>query len=95
MDKSTLTYFSVGVDEINKRFGAHKGTIEGPNATAPRHADLRQEFIAFAMHLDAILPPGRAKAVALAELESCSIWAHKGIAELAPADTQLEVEFRE
>lgn len=93
------SYSSVGVDELQNRFGFHKGTIEGPNATAPRHSDLRIEFLRFADLLDTILPPGRAKAVALTELESASMWAHKAIAQLAPvvledsAARQLPVKF--
>ena len=71
-------------DEIANRFGFHKGTIEGPNATAPRHAALRHEFSNFATMLDAVLPDGRAKSVAFTELETASMWAHKAIAEQAP-----------
>ena len=39
---------AIGKEEIENRFGFHKGTLEGPNATAPRHAALRKEFRAFA-----------------------------------------------
>lgn len=74
----------IGRIEIENRFGFHKGTIEGPNATAPRHADLRRVFMDFAEHLDAVLPDGRAKSVALTELEAASMWAHKAIANDAP-----------
>ena len=74
----------LGADEIENRFGFHKGTIEGPNATAPRHAELRVNFKSFANHLDHVLPPGRAKSLALTELEAASMWAHKAIAETAP-----------
>ena len=74
----------VGDEEIQNRFGFHKGTIEGPNATAPRHADLRTSFMGFATMLDDVLPDGRAKSVAFTELEAASMWAHKAIAEQAP-----------
>ena len=74
----------LGPDKIEDRFGFHKGTIEGPNATAPKHRDLRQSFIGFAKLLDDILPDGRAKSVAFTELENASMWANKAIAETAP-----------
>lgn len=76
----------LGPDEIEHRFGFHKGTIEGPNATAPRHANLRVEFRKFAEMLDEVLPDGRAKSVAFTELENASMWAHKSIAETAPLE---------
>lgn len=73
-----------GETEIEYRFGFHKGTIEGENATLPRHRALRVEFRNFAEFLDRILPEGRAKSVAFTELENASMWAHKAVAELAP-----------
>lgn len=74
----------LGSEEIEHRFGFHKGTIEGPNATAPRHAELRLAYRRFAEMLDATLPEGRAKAIAMTELENASMWSHKSIAEQAP-----------
>lgn len=76
----------LGQDEIANRFGFHKGTIEGPNATAPRHAALRAAYASFATLLDDSLPDGRAKALAMTELESASMWSHKSIAEQAPLE---------
>jgi hypothetical protein len=70
--------------EIENRFGFHKATIEGPNATLPRHKELRLLFRALAERLDEVLPDGRAKAVAFTELENASMWAHKAVAEQAP-----------
>lgn len=75
---------SLGADEIEHRFGFHKATIEGDNATLPDHVQVRLGFRAFAETLDRVLPPGRAKSVAFTELESASMWAHKAIAEQAP-----------
>lgn len=75
---------SIGTDEIKNRFGFHKGTIEGPGATAPKHAALRLKFVEFAEMLDGVLADGRAKSVAFTELENASMWAHKAIAETAP-----------
>lgn len=76
---------SLGSAEIEHRFGFHKATIEGKNATLPKHRDVRLAFRRFAEELDKVLPPGRAKSVAFTELESASMWAHKAIAETAPA----------
>lgn len=75
---------SLGKQEIENRFGFHKGTIEGTNATVPRHASLRVKFREFAEMLDEALPDGRAKSVAFTELENASMWCHKAIAETAP-----------
>ena len=69
--------------EIEARFGFHEATIEGPNATAPIHSDLRRRFLAFAEALDDILPDGRTKSLAFTELETASMWAHKAIAQNA------------
>lgn len=74
----------LGPEEIENRFGFHKATVEGANATLPKHAELRLAFREFAEHLDRILPGGRAKSVSFTELENASMWAHKAIAEQAP-----------
>ena len=76
---------SLGHNEIEHRFGFHKATIEGDNATLPKHRDTRLKFREFAEWLDETLPDGRAKSVAFTELENASMWAHKSIAETAPA----------
>lgn len=70
-------------DEIEHKFGFHKATIEGPEATLPQHRELRLKFREFAEFLDG-LPPGRAKALTFTELESASMWAHKAVAEQDP-----------
>lgn len=72
-------------EEIEHRFGFHKATLEGANATLPKHRNLRLEFRKFAEMLEEVLPDGRAKSVAMTELETTSMWAHKAVAELAPA----------
>lgn len=74
----------IGKQEIENRFGFHKGTIEGPNASAPKHAALRKKFREFAEMLDEVLPDGRAKATAFTHLQDASMWSHFGIAETAP-----------
>lgn len=83
---------SLGSEEIEHRFGFHKATLEGENATLPKHRDTRLAFRKFAEELDKVLPAGRAKSVAFTELENASMWAHKSIAELAPAITEDQKE---
>ncbi|QSM01221.1 hypothetical protein QDA08_gp26 [Microbacterium phage NoodlelyBoi] len=75
---------ALGEDQIEHRFGFHKATVEGENATLPVHRETRIKFREFAAFLDETLPDGRAKSVAMTELESASMWAHKSIAEQAP-----------
>lgn len=79
---------TLGAAEIEHRFGFHKATVEGAEATLPKHRDVRLAFRAFAAQLDEVCPPGRAKAVMFTELENASMWAHKAIAETAPAVTE-------
>jgi hypothetical protein len=74
----------IGKEEIDNRFGFHKATIEGENATAPDHMLVRQLFKRFAERLDEILVDGRAKSIAFERLEDASMWAHKGISGRAP-----------
>lgn len=75
---------SLGKDEINNRFGFHKGTIEGPNATSPKHAELRKKFREFANFLDEVLEDGREKSIAFTSLQESSMWSHFCIASKAP-----------
>lgn len=74
----------IGPDDIENRFGFHKATVEGDNATLPTHRDIRLRFREFAEFLDGVLPDGRAKSVTFTELETASMWAHKSVAETAP-----------
>lgn len=71
-------------EDIEHRFGFHKATLEGPNATLPKHTSMRILFREFAARLDEILPEGRAKSVAFTNLEDASMWSHKAVAETAP-----------
>lgn len=71
-------------EEIENRVGFHKATVEGENATLPKHRELRLAFRGFMELLNEILPDGRAKSVTMTELETVSMWAHKSIAEMAP-----------
>jgi len=77
---------SIGVDELRNRFGSHKATIEGPNASTKIHADLREVFLELAIYLDGALPAGRAKSLALTHLEDASHWSHKTLAAEDPLE---------
>ena len=70
--------------EIQNRYGYHKGT----EITGPQHQMCRAKFMEMAEFLDALLPGGRAKALAMTELETASMWANKAIAEQAPIVTE-------
>lgn len=75
---------AVGPREIESRFGFHEATIEGKDATQPKHAELRHMFREFAMRLDEMLPDNRTKSLCFTELETASMWSHKSIAESDP-----------
>ncbi len=70
--------------QIEDRFGFHKATIEGAEATKPKHEQLRIDFKSFANMLNNELPDGREKSLALTALEEASMWSHKAIAQDAP-----------
>lgn len=75
---------SLGRAEIEHRFGFHKATLEGENATAPVHRDIRRLFVELGVQLDALVPPGRGKATAFTQLQDASMWMHWAVAEQAP-----------
>lgn len=75
---------AIGKDEIDNRFGFHKGTLEGPNATVPRHAELRKAYREFAERLDKALADSREKSLAFTALQEASMWSHFCIASDAP-----------
>jgi len=75
---------SIGREEIENRFGFHKATIEGPNATTAVHRDIRRLFVELAVQLDALLPHGRGKAYAFTMLQTAAMWMHFSVAEQAP-----------
>jgi hypothetical protein len=70
--------------DIESRWGFHKATVEGKDATTPKHTDLRIAFKDFVSYLNTILPEGRYKDLAMDDLERVSMWTHKSIAETAP-----------
>jgi hypothetical protein len=75
----------LGAEEIEHRFGFHKATIEGDNATLPKHRDTRLAFREFAEVLDNLLPASREKSLAFTALQEASMWTHCAIAMEAPA----------
>jgi hypothetical protein len=74
----------LGSDEVEQRFGTHKATIEGEEATLPKHQTLRAQFKAFANYLDGAMDDGREKSLAFTALEEASMWSHKAVAKNAP-----------
>lgn len=74
----------IGTNEIEHRFGFHKATLEGDNATLPRHRDTRIAFKKFAELLDSRLPDSREKSLVFTALQEASMWSHCAIAMDAP-----------
>lgn len=66
---------SISDEELDLRFGFSKVTPEGTELIIKT----RQKFNDLAWFVDAYLPPGRAKSVALTDLETASMWAVKAI----------------
>jgi hypothetical protein len=68
-------------DEILNIFGYHKPeTLEGAN----KHEAVRGLFIEFASTMLDQLPKGRARSLALTNLQQSSMWAHFALAEQNP-----------
>jgi hypothetical protein len=67
-------------EETENKYGWHKGTEE----TMPLHQQVREGFKILHEALEDILPQGRARSLALTELENSAMWANKSVAELAP-----------
>ena len=80
----------IGKEVIESRFGFHKATIEGANATRPMHTALRYFFVKNARDLDSMLEDSREKSLAFTALEEASMWAHKAIAQSAPLEEGQE-----
>lgn len=70
--------------EILSRFGFHKPS----NVTMPRTKLTRLRFVEMATFLDSILPQGRAKSLALTELENAEMWAIKAISEMDSVENE-------
>lgn len=78
---------SIGRDEIEHRFGFHKASLEGPNASGSVHRKIRLLFIELGVQLDALLPAGRGKNTAFTMLQTASMWMHWALAESDPLVT--------
>ena len=68
----------LGPEEIAKRFGTTATPFPG---TENPHDDLRRNFISLAQIIDVSMDDSREKSLALTELESASMWAHKCLAQ--------------
>lgn len=75
-------------EEIEQRFGFHKATLEGEDATAPKHISMRKRYKDFAYALDELLPDGREKSLAFTALEEAAMWSHKAVARTAPLEKE-------
>ena len=65
--------------EMEKRFGRYKHRPKDAPSIAPVHRDFRTMFKQFADEVEAWLPDGRYKELAMTDLESSLLWAHKAI----------------
>jgi len=80
----------LGPDEIEHRFGFHKATVEGENATLPKHRETRLKFREFAEWLDVTLADSREKSLVFTALQEASMWSHCAIAMDAPLVTEAD-----
>jgi hypothetical protein len=71
-------------EEIEIRFGYHPPSSWDGENTIEMHQELYDAFKDFARYLGLLLPNGRAKSVALNELENASMWSHKAISPMDP-----------
>jgi hypothetical protein len=78
--------------EIENRFGFHKASIEGEDASKALHGRLRTSFKSFAAYLNEELKGGgpREAALAMTHLEEASMWAHKAIAYRDPIENESD-----
>lgn len=68
--------------EIHARFGKHSASIEGhPDQKEETHEKLRFLLMRLVGEIDGLVPDGRAKSVAMTELETASMWFHKALAQ--------------
>lgn len=75
--------FQVTSEEIDRRFGYHRATDE----TIEKHRHIRAMFIEVANSLNANLPEGREKSLALTALQEAAMWSNASVAcNLAPLD---------
>jgi hypothetical protein len=75
----------LGSDEIANRVGPHKARTDfeiGEQNAA--HNFTSRIFLQVMNELDQIVPDGRCKEIAFAQMETALMWANKGIAEQFP-----------
>jgi len=72
--------------QLKDSFGFHPSD----DTTRPLHEELRAMFLYVAMKLNRKLPDGRAKSVAITELENAAMWSHKAIAQMTPVEDIVE-----
>ena len=84
LEKSRIKIDAAG--EVAQRFGFHKATIEGPEATQMRHVVVRRAYMAFVTDLMSLLPEGHYRELAIDDLERAAMWTHKAIASTAPLE---------
>lgn len=66
-------------DDIGNRFKFHPATP----TTGPQHDSVRGECMALAYTLNALLPDGREKSLAITHLEETMMWSNAAIARSA------------
>lgn len=75
----------LGAEELEKRFYAKTPTAESLEV----HQAVRGAYLVWAAFLDEYLPDGRAKELAMTDLENSSMWAHKAIAQDDPINKKV------
>ena len=76
---------AISNDDLKVRFSSREVDV----AQQYNMARVRDEFAELAQNLNRVLPEGRAKSMALTELETAAMWAQKSIAE-APRVAQSD-----
>ena len=64
------------IGELPRRFGYHAPDAE----RGRRHAEMRNHLLEVALTIDANVPDGREKSLAITHLEEAMFWANAGIA---------------
>lgn len=67
---------AIGEKELINRFGYHRATAD----SAPKHAEVREIMLDAATALDALIPDGRDKSLAMTSLQEAMHWANSAIA---------------
>jgi hypothetical protein len=76
---------AIGQEDLGNRFNYH------PPQTKQReneHSDVRQGCFVLALNLDALLPDGREKSLAITHLEQVMFWANASLARQSDDDSR-------